>query len=94
LLAKHAKPFSLIDCISVSGDRMQRNSEPMRKPYTPDPRASPLLAQVLGRLLLAALAYISDIKGMARLPPLKTAFPEQGARWPVKWRSIFVAQLL
>jgi hypothetical protein len=31
LLAKHSKSFSLIDCISVGVDRMQRNFEPMRK---------------------------------------------------------------
>jgi hypothetical protein len=30
-LAKHSKSFSLIDCISVGVDRMQRNFEPMRK---------------------------------------------------------------
>ena len=28
---KHSKSFSLIDCISVGVDRMQRNFEPMRK---------------------------------------------------------------
>jgi hypothetical protein len=31
VLAKHSKSFSLIDCISVGVDRMQRNVEPMRK---------------------------------------------------------------
>ncbi len=31
VLAKHSKSFSLIDCVSVGGDRMQRNFEPMRK---------------------------------------------------------------
>jgi hypothetical protein len=31
VLAKHSKSFSLIDCISVAGGRMQRNFEPMRK---------------------------------------------------------------
>jgi hypothetical protein len=30
-LAKHSKSFSLIDCISVGLDRMQRSFEPMRK---------------------------------------------------------------
>jgi hypothetical protein len=29
VLAKHSKSFSLIDCISVGVDRMQRNFEPM-----------------------------------------------------------------
>ena len=31
MLAKHSKSFSLIDCISVGVDRMQRNFELMRK---------------------------------------------------------------
>jgi len=31
VLAKHSKSFSLIDCISLGVDRMQRNFEPMRK---------------------------------------------------------------
>jgi hypothetical protein len=31
VLAKHSKSFSLIDCISVGVDRMQRNSEAMRE---------------------------------------------------------------
>ncbi len=31
VLAKHSKSFSLIDCISIGVDRMQRNFEPMRK---------------------------------------------------------------
>jgi hypothetical protein len=31
VLAKHSKSFSLIDCIAVGADRMQRNFEPMRK---------------------------------------------------------------
>src|ERR1035437_7272090 len=31
VLAKHSKSFSLIDCISVGVDRMQRNCEPILK---------------------------------------------------------------
>jgi hypothetical protein len=31
VFAKHSKSFSLIDCVSVGVDRMQRNFEPMRK---------------------------------------------------------------
>jgi hypothetical protein len=31
VVTKHSKSFSLIDCISVGVDRMQRNFEPMRK---------------------------------------------------------------
>ncbi len=31
VLAKHSKSFSLIDCLSVGVDRMQRTFEPMRK---------------------------------------------------------------
>ena len=31
VLAKHSKSFSLIECISVGVDRMQRNFDPMRR---------------------------------------------------------------
>jgi hypothetical protein len=31
VFAKHSKSFSLIDCLSVGADRMQRNFEPMRR---------------------------------------------------------------
>jgi hypothetical protein len=31
VLAKHSKSFSLIDCVSVGVDRMQRNFDPMRE---------------------------------------------------------------
>ena len=31
VLAKHSKSFSLMDCISVDVDRMERNFDPMRK---------------------------------------------------------------
>ena len=31
VLAKHSKSFSLIACVSVGVDRMERNFEPMRK---------------------------------------------------------------
>ena len=31
VLAKHSKSFSLVDCISVGVDRVQRNFDPMRK---------------------------------------------------------------
>ena len=31
VLAKHSKSFSLIDCVAVGVDRMQRNFEPMRQ---------------------------------------------------------------
>ena len=31
VLAKHLKWFSLVDCISIGVDRMQRDFEPMRK---------------------------------------------------------------
>jgi hypothetical protein len=31
VLAKHSKSFSLIDCVSVGVDRMQRNFDPMGK---------------------------------------------------------------
>jgi hypothetical protein len=31
VLVKHSTAFSLVDCISVGVDRMQRNFKPMRK---------------------------------------------------------------
>jgi len=31
VLAKHSKPFSLVDSLAIGVDRMQRNFEPMRK---------------------------------------------------------------
>src|SRR5207253_19941 len=31
VLAKHSKSFSLIDCVSIGVDRMQRNFEPMQR---------------------------------------------------------------
>src|SRR5260370_40381598 len=31
VLAKHSKSFSLVDCLSVGVDRMQRSFEPMQK---------------------------------------------------------------
>jgi len=31
VLAKHSNSFSLVDCISVGVDRMQRNFDPMRR---------------------------------------------------------------
>ena len=33
VLAKHSKSFSLVDCLSVGVDRMQRNFEPMRSKW-------------------------------------------------------------
>src|ERR1700758_232455 len=35
MLAKHSKSFSLIDCISVGVDRMQRNSSPCESRWRP-----------------------------------------------------------
>jgi hypothetical protein len=35
VLAKHSKSFSLIACISVGVDRMQRNFEPMYEEFRP-----------------------------------------------------------
>jgi hypothetical protein len=35
VLAKHSKSFSLIDCISVGVDRMQRNFEPKYEEFRP-----------------------------------------------------------
>jgi hypothetical protein len=35
VLAKHSKSFSLIDCVSVGVDRMQRNFEPKYDEFPP-----------------------------------------------------------
>ena len=40
VLAKHAKSFSLIDCVSVGVDRMQRNFKPMGKQVEAGNRAN------------------------------------------------------
>ena len=39
VLAKHSKSISLVDCVSVGVDRMQRNVEPMRDQVEPRQRS-------------------------------------------------------
>ena len=70
VLAKHSKSFSLIDCISVGVDRMQRNFEPMRKQveewqkYEPRDRTSvdrvSAPSQPVGQTVSQPLAYLSQ----------------------------------
>jgi hypothetical protein len=50
VLAKHSKSFSLIDCVSVGVDRMQRNFEPLRKQVEAWQRSD--LTDVTAKLIL------------------------------------------
>ena len=57
VLAKHSKSFSLIDCISVGVDRMQRNSEPMRKQVETWPRSE--LTDVTAKVVITEWPTLS-----------------------------------
>ncbi len=59
VLAKHSKSFSLIDCISVGVDRMQRNSEPMRKQVETWPRSE--LTDVTAKVVITEWPTLSLI---------------------------------
>jgi hypothetical protein len=63
VLAKHSKSFSLIDCVSVGVDRMQRNSEPMRKQVEAWQRSE--LTDVTAKVVI----YEAFVEG--KLEPLK-----------------------
>jgi hypothetical protein len=45
VLAKHSKSFSLIDCVAVGVDRMQRNFEPTGKPEVIGPDSQSLVCR-------------------------------------------------
>ncbi len=61
VLAKHSKSFSLIDCISVGVDRMQRNFEPMRKQVEAWQRSE--LTDVTAKVVI----YEAFVEGDSRL---------------------------
>src|SRR5712692_6571519 len=61
VLAKHSKSFSLIDCISVDVDRMQRNFEPMRKQVEAWQRSE--LTDVTAKVVI----YEAFVEGDSRL---------------------------
>ncbi len=62
VLAKHSKSFSLIDCISVGVDRMQRNFEPMRKQVEAWQRSE--LADVTAKVVI----YEAFVEGELEAP--------------------------
>ena len=62
VLAKHSKSFSLIDCISVGVDRMQRNFEPMRKQVEAWQRSE--LADVTAKVVI----YEAFVEGKLEAP--------------------------
>jgi hypothetical protein len=62
VLAKRSKSFSLIDCISVGVDRMQRNFEPMRKQAETCQRSE--LTDVTAKVVICE----AFVEGKLRLP--------------------------
>jgi len=62
VLAKHSKSFSLVDCISVGVDRMQRNFEPMRKQVEAWQRSE--LTDVIAKVVI----YEAFIEGRLEAP--------------------------
>ena len=62
VLAKHSKSFSLIDCISVGVDRMQRNCEPTRKQVEAWQRSE--LTDVTARVVI----YEAFVEGTLEAP--------------------------
>jgi hypothetical protein len=62
VLAKHSKSFSLIDCISVGVDRMQRNFDPMRKQVEVWQRSE--LTDVTAKVVI----YEAFVKGKLEAP--------------------------
>jgi hypothetical protein len=62
VLAKHSKSFSLIDCISVGVDRMQRDFEPTRKQVEAWQRSE--LTEVTAKVVI----YESFVEGKLEAP--------------------------
>jgi hypothetical protein len=62
VFAKHSKSFSLIDCISVGVDRMQRNFEPMRRQVEAWQRSE--LADVTAKIVI----YEAFVEGKLDAP--------------------------
>ena len=62
VLAKHSKSFSLIDCISVGVDRVQRNFEPMRKQVEAGQRSE--LTDVTAKVVI----YEAFVEGKLEAP--------------------------
>lgn len=66
MLAKHSKSFSLIDCVAVGVDRMQRNFEPMRRQVEAWQRSE--LTDVTAKVVIGAFveAKLEAPKHLAR----------------------------
>lgn len=62
VLAKHSKSFSLIDCVSVGVDRMQRNFEPMRRQVEAWQKSE--LAEVTAKVVI----YEAFVEGKLEAP--------------------------
>ncbi len=62
VLAKHSKNFSLVDCLSVGVDRMQRNFEPMRQQI--ETWQASQISDVTARLVI----YEAFIEGELEVP--------------------------
>jgi hypothetical protein len=67
VLARHSKSFSLINCISVGVDRMQRNFEPMRKQVEGWQRSK--LMDVTAKVVI----YEAFVEGRRKLPNILPA---------------------
>jgi hypothetical protein len=65
VLAKHSKSFSLVDCLSVGVDRMQRNFEPMRKQVEAWQRSE--LTDVTAKVVIYE-AFIEGQTGSSKAP--------------------------
>jgi hypothetical protein len=62
VLARHSKSFSLIDCVSVGVDRMQRNFGPMRKQVEASQRSE--LTDVTAQVVI----YEAFVEGKPEAP--------------------------
>lgn len=67
VLEKHSKSFSLIDCISVGVDRMQRNFEPLRKQV--EAWQGSELTDVTANVAIYELSWSASWKRQNILPP-------------------------
>ena len=65
VLAKHSKSYSLIDCVSVGVDRMQRNFEPMRKQVEAWQRSE--LTDVTAKVVIYE-AFVEGRRGGSQTP--------------------------
>jgi len=65
VLAKHSKSFSLINCISVGVDRMQRNFEPMRKQVETWQRSE--LSDVTAKVVIYGASSREDLEAPKHL---------------------------